>query len=204
MCIRDSIRTYKICKVRDSVFCCHLPYRFVISIIPIKIFCNIVGRYRPVSYTHLDVYKRQDDEIVYDYLVGIPVLGYANAGTPLVSTEEEHIGMLKIDRSLVGKKDNLFSLIIKGDSMDRANIDGKNIQEGNYVIVQRDSEVRDGDIVVAIIENSATVKKFKKIKDMIVLYPQSSNPQNQPIYLDRDTESIINGKVIKVLENPSI
>ena len=145
-----------------------------------------------------------DDEIVYDYLVGIPVLGYANAGTPLVSTEEEHIGMLKVDRSLVGKKDNLFSLIIKGDSMDRANIDGKNIQEGNYVIVQRDTEVRDGDIVVAIIENSATVKKFKKIKDMIVLYPQSSNPQNQPIYLDRDTESIINGKVIKVLENPSI
>lgn len=145
-----------------------------------------------------------DDEVVYDYLVGIPVLGYANAGTPLVSSEEENLGVLKVDRSIVGKKDNLFSLIIKGDSMDRANINGKSIKEGNYVIVQKNSDILDGDIVVAIIENSATVKKFKKEKDMIVLYPQSSNPQNQPIYLDKNTESIINGKVIKVLENPSI
>ena len=145
-----------------------------------------------------------DDEVVYDYLVGIPVLGYANAGTPLVSAEEENIGVLKIDRSLVGKKKNLFSLIVKGDSMNLASIEDKCIEEGNYVIVQKDSEINDGDIVVAIIENSATVKRIKKAKDMIVLYPQSSNPENQPIFLDKDTESIINGKVIKVLENPSI
>ena len=145
-----------------------------------------------------------DDEVVYDYLVGIPVLGYANAGTPLVSTEEENLGLLKVDRSLVRGKKNLFSLIIKGDSMNKANVEGRNIKEGNYVIVQKDSEIIDGDIVVAIIENSATVKRFKKEKDMIVLYPQSSNPQNQPIYLDKNTESIINGKVIKVLENPFI
>ena len=145
-----------------------------------------------------------DDEVVYDYLVGIPVLGYANAGTPLVSAEEENIGVLKIDRSLVGKKKNLFSLIVKGDSMNLASIEDKCIEEGNYVIVQKDCEINDGDIVVAIIENSATVKRIKKAKDMIVLYPQSSNPENQPIFLDKDTESIINGKVIKVLENPSI
>ena len=145
-----------------------------------------------------------DDEVVYDYLVGIPVLGYANAGTPLVSAEEENIGVLKIDRSLVGKKKNLFSLIVKGESMNLASIEDKCIEEGNYVIVQKDSEINDGDIVVAIIENSATVKRIKKAKDMIVLYPQSSNPENQPIFLDKDTESIINGKVIKVLENPSI
>ena len=145
-----------------------------------------------------------DDEVVYDYLVGIPVLGYANAGTPLVSGEEENLGILKVDRLLVGKKDNLFSLIIKGDSMDMANIDGRSIKEGSYVIVHKNTDITNGDIVVAIIENSATVKKFKKVKDMIVLYPQSSNPQNQPIYLDKNTESIINGKVIKVLENPSI
>jgi len=145
-----------------------------------------------------------DEEVVYEYLVGIPVLGYANAGTPLVSSEEENIGVLKVDRNLIGKKNNLFSLIIKGDSMDLAEIDGKNILEGNYILVQKDTEIEDGDVVLAIIENSATVKKFKREKDMIVLYPQSSNPMNQPIYLNKDTESIINGKVIKVLENPSI
>lgn len=145
----------------------------------------------------------KDEEIVYDYLVGIPILGYANAGTPLVSAEEENIGVLKVDQNIVGKKENLFSLIVKGDSMDLAEIDGNRLDNGSYIIVQKDCEIEDGDIVVAIIENGATVKRIKQNKDMIILYPESSNPLNQPIYIDRNTESIINGKVIKVLENPA-
>jgi len=144
----------------------------------------------------------KDDEIVYDYLVGIPILGYANAGTPLVSAQEENIGVLKVEESIVGQRDNLFSLIVKGDSMDLAEIDGKKIVNGSYIIVQKDADIENEDIVVAIVDNCATVKRFKKTKDMIILYPNSSNPLNQPIYLDRNTDSLINGKVIKVLENP--
>jgi repressor LexA len=143
-----------------------------------------------------------DEEVVYEYLIGIPILGYANAGTPLVDALEENLGVLRVDKSIVGKKENLFSLIVKGDSMDLASIDGKNIVDGSYLIVQKDSNVEDGDIAVAIVENSATVKKVKREKDMVILYPESSNPSNQPIYLNRDIESIFNGKVIKVLENP--
>jgi repressor LexA len=144
----------------------------------------------------------EDDEIVYDYLVGVPILGYANAGTPLVNAEEENLGVLKVDPKLIEKKKNLFSLIVKGDSMDMAEIDGKNIIEGSYLVVHKDAEITDGDIVVAIIDNSATVKRFKKGKKMITLYPESSNPVNQPIFLDKDTEVMFNGKVVKVLENP--
>ncbi len=145
----------------------------------------------------------KDDEIVYDYLVGIPILGYANAGTPLVSAQEENIGVLKVEESIVGQRDNLFSLIVKGDSMDLAEIDGKKIVNGSYIIVQKDADIENEDIVVAIVDNCATVKRFKKTKDMIILYPNSSNPLNQPIYLERNTDSLINGKVIKVLENPT-
>ncbi len=145
----------------------------------------------------------QDDEIVYDYLVGIPVLGYANAGTPLVSAEQENIGVLKVDRSIVGQVDDLFSLIVKGDSMDLAEIDGKRIENGSYIIVQKYSEIDNGDIVVAILDNCATVKRLKKTDDMIILYPDSSNLLNQPIYLDKSTDMLINGKVIKVLEKPT-
>ncbi|HOV30049.1 MAG TPA: transcriptional repressor LexA [Candidatus Dojkabacteria bacterium] len=144
----------------------------------------------------------KDDEIVYDYLVGIPVLGYANAGIPLVSAEQENIGVLKVDRNIVGHRDDLFSLIVKGDSMDLAEIDGKKIENGSYIIVQKNNEVEDGDIVVAIIDNCATVKRFKKTDDMIILYPDSTNPLNQPIYIDMNTDLLINGKVIKVLESP--
>ena len=117
-----------------------------------------------------------DDQIVYDYLVGVPILGYANAGLPMVSAEEENIGVLKIDSE---KLDN-----------------------GRYIVVQKDAQFEDGDIVVAIIDNCATVKRFKKAKNMVILYPDSSNPQNQPIYIDANSDTLINGKVIKVLENP--
>ncbi len=144
-----------------------------------------------------------EEEVVYDYLIGIPILGYANAGTPLVNAEEENIGILKVDPKLIGKKKNLFALIVKGDSMDLTQIDGENINEGSYLIVQKDVEMEDGDVVVAVLDNSATVKRFKKDKNMITLYPESSNPINQPIFLDRDTEVMFNGKVIKVLENPT-
>ena len=143
-----------------------------------------------------------DEEIVYDYLIGVAILGYANAGTPLVSAEEENLGNIKIDPKLVNKKDDLFALIVKGDSMDLAEIEGKNIEEGSYLIVQKDAEIQDGDVVVAIIDNSATVKRFKKGDGMITLYPESTNPLNQPIFLDKDTDVMFNGKVIKVLENP--
>lgn len=144
-----------------------------------------------------------DEQIVYDYLVGVPILGYANAGLPMVGAEEENIGILKIDKNILGRKRDLFSLIIKGDSMDLARVDGETLENGKYIIVEKDSDFENGDIVVAIIDNCATIKRFKKAKDMIVLYPDSSNPANTPIYIDRNTDILINGKVVKVLDNPS-
>ena len=134
----------------------------------------------------------------------MPILGYANAGTPLVGAEEENLGVLRVDKNILGKKKSLFSLIVKGDSMDREMIGGKAITDGNYLVVDKEAEIFDGDVVVAIVENCATVKRFKKDQDMVVLYPNSSNPIHQPIYLDKNTESMLNGKVIKVLEKPII
>ncbi len=145
-----------------------------------------------------------DEQIVYDYLVGVPILGYANAGLPMVSAEEENIGVLKIDKNILGRKRDLFSLIIKGDSMDLASIDGETLSNGKYIIVEKDADFVEGDIVVAVIDNCATIKRFKRGKEMIVLYPDSSNPANTPIYIDRNTDILINGKVVKVLDNPSI
>lgn len=152
----------------------------------------------------IHVIDGNDEDIVYDYLVGIPILGYANAGIPLVSAQEENLGVLKVGHSLIGEKKGLFSLVVKGDSMDLAQIDGNSIVEGAYIVVQKDSSIDDGDIVVAIVENCATVKKFKRSGDMIILYPNSSNPINKPIYLDSNSNTMINGKVIKVLENPTL
>ncbi len=147
----------------------------------------------------IHIVEDSDTEMVYEYLVGIPILGYANAGTPLILADEQNLGILQLDKSLIGKKKDLFALIVKGDSMNMREVDGKNIEEGSYLIVQKDAEYEDGDAVVAVIDGSATVKNIKKNDEMVILYPQSSNPIHKPIYLDVNGNSIINGKVIKVL-----
>ncbi len=146
-----------------------------------------------------------EEFISFEYMVGIPILGYVNAGTPLVSAEEENLGILKVDKDIIGKgKRDLFSVIVKGDSMNEAQVGNAKISDGNYLVIDKDAEISDGDIVVAVIENSATVKKIKRLEDMIVLYPQSSNPIHQPIFLNLDFNGLINGKVVRVLENPAI
>jgi len=152
----------------------------------------------------IQIVDEVEDEPIYEYLVGIPILGYANAGTPLVLAEEQNLGVLHLDKTLVGGKKNLFSLIIKGDSMNMREIDGKTLEEGHYLVVQKDAQYEDGDVVLAIIDGGATVKNIKKSEDMVILYPQSNNPIHKPIYLDINSNSMINGKVIKVLDNPNI
>ncbi|KKR06098.1 MAG: LexA repressor [candidate division WS6 bacterium GW2011_GWF2_39_15] len=142
------------------------------------------------------------EEEEYEYMIGIPILGYANAGQPLAIAEEDRLGLLHVDKSLLSHKSNLFALIVTGDSMNQRNIEGKPMSDGSYIIVSKDSDVTNGDAVVAVLDNSATVKSYKKSDDMIILYPESDNPKHQPIYLDQFSNSLINGKVIKVLERP--
>lgn len=146
-----------------------------------------------------------EEEPVYEYLVGIPILGYANAGTPLVLAQEESLGVLQLDPNLVEKKEqNLFGLIVKGDSMNLRNINGKALEEGHYLVVQKDAEYEDGDVVVAIVDGCATVKNIKREKGLVILYPQSNNPIHRPIYLNKKSDSMINGKIIMVLDNPEM
>ncbi len=153
----------------------------------------------------IHVVNEESTEEVYEYLVGIPILGYANAGTPMVLAEEQSMGILQVDKSLVGGKEKeLFGLIIKGDSMNMREINKKSLSEGHYLVVQKDSEYEDGDTVVAIVDGCATVKNFKRERDLVILYPQSSNPIHKPIYLDGNSNSLINGKVIMVLDNPNV
>ena len=152
----------------------------------------------------IQIIADEDEEEVYEYLVGIPILGYANAGTPMVIAEEQSLGTLQADKSLVGSSKDLFGLIIKGDSMNMRDLNGKKLEEGHYLVVQRDSNFENGDVVVAIVDGCATVKNIRKEDDVVILYPQSSNPIHKPIYLDANSDSMINGKVIKVLENPNI
>ena len=88
--------------------------------------------------------------------------------------------------------------------MNRAIIDGKNIEDGDFIIVDsHDKSARTGDVVLAIIDGKATIKRFieDKLNNQIVLKADSAFDY-EPIYLHPDDDFSINGKIINVIKKP--
>lgn len=125
----------------------------------------------------------------------IPILGRVAAGAPLLA--QEHVeGQLSLDPSLLGKSalaagSAHFALKVRGESMVQAAI-----LDGDYVIARQQSDADNGDIVVALIGDEATVKRFVRDDGQIRLQPE--HPTMEPILLDRQQSLAILGKVIAV------
>lgn len=114
----------------------------------------------------------------------VPVLGRVAAGSPILASEEveEYI-------PYAGNTDGLFALRVRGDSMIKCGILNDDI-----VVVRQTKEARNGEIVVALVEDSATVKRFYKENGHFRLQPE--NDAFKPIIVD---EVIILGKVVGLM-----
>lgn len=112
-----------------------------------------------------------------DDLMDVPLLGRVAAGAPILAAEN-HESTMRIDPSLLGRgsKEGIFALRIQGDSMI-----GDGILDGDLVFVRSQPTARKGEIVVAMIEGEATVKRYFPEGDRIRLQP--SNPALAPIYV---------------------
>lgn len=122
--------------------------------------------------------------------VNLPVVGRVAAGQPILA-EENIEGTFMIDRSLLSKKDECFGLKVKGDSMINAGI-----LEGDLVIVSPQKEALNGDIIVALLRDEATLKRFMLHGNEVYLKPENENYSNIPINNYEDFSII--GKVIGV------
>ncbi|AKU90511.1 transcriptional repressor LexA [Vulgatibacter incomptus] len=111
--------------------------------------------------------------------VEVPVLGRVAAGAPILA-EESFDSSVRVDPSMLGRatRDEVFALRVKGDSMI-----GDGILDGDLLFVRRQQTARKGEIVVAMIEGEATVKRYYPEGDKVRLQP--SNPRLQPIYIRR-------------------
>jgi repressor LexA len=118
---------------------------------------------------------------------GLPLLGAVAAGQPMLAEEniEEYVPVPE----LAGGGDGDYLLRIRGDSMRDAGI-----LEGDYVVVHSQQTARDGDVVVALLGEEATVKRFFKEADHIRLQPE--NDAMEPI---RSKEVKVLGRVVGVL-----
>ena len=139
--------------------------------------------------------------------VNIPIFGSANCGEPTMLAEDNLEGYLKISESFLGKKiDDLYSLKAVGLSMNKANIDGQAINDGDYVVVDKSqSAAQNGDYVVSIIEGAANIKRFHfdVNSNQVVLFSESSQ-DFPPIYIDATNNFVISGKVVKVFKKPQL
>jgi repressor LexA len=107
----------------------------------------------------------------------VPIVGQVAAGMPLLATEQIE-DTVKVDRFFVGQHREVFSLRVRGDSMIEAGI-----FDGDYIFVRKQATARPGEIVVAMINDEATVKYFHPEADQIVFKPANRNMQ--PIVVRR-------------------
>jgi repressor LexA len=120
------------------------------------------------------------------------LLGRVAAGLPVLAPENRE-GDVMVDPSLFSLKSahNIFALKVKGDSMVNAHI-----VDNDTLLVRAQATARDGDIVVALVDGEATVKRFFLGKNHVRLQPENS--AMKPLLLDRG-EFLILGKVVGVL-----
>lgn len=150
------------------------------------------------GYIRRDPTKPRTIEVLEDLairkhdMVKIPIVGTVAAGQPLLATQNIEDYFPFPSEALNCRSDSsVFMLRVKGDSMIKAGI-----YNGDKIIVEQCDTAENGDIVVALLEDSATVKRFFKEDGYYRLQPE--NDTMQPIIVDRVE---IQGKVIGLLRS---
>lgn len=123
--------------------------------------------------------------------IEIPIVGRVAAGVPMLATENIE-GNIVIDSSYLRNSDDCFGLKVKGDSMINAGI-----FEGDILIVRQSKQAINGEIVVALLDDEATVKRYENKNNRIRLLPENST--YQPIEVNQSKEFSIIGKVAGVI-----
>jgi len=170
-----------------------------------------MGQLRKKGLLYFDPKKRQQvaktKAFAVDNIFSIPIVGYANCGQALELAQNDILGYLKIGQKVVGrtKPEGLIAARAIGPSLNRASIDGDNIEEGDYVIVDCKQAPVNGKYVLSIIDGAANFKRYYKDdeKKEIRLVSESTLDIPPIVFHEEDLESsgyLVNGVVVKVIK----
>ncbi|MFA5080041.1 MAG: transcriptional repressor LexA [Candidatus Paceibacterota bacterium] len=123
--------------------------------------------------------------------VEVPLVGSISCGSPILAVENIET-YIPISNALAKKGSSYFLLRATGDSMTLVGINS-----GDLLLIKQQQTAENGDKVVALINDEATVKIFERTKDAVILRPKSTNKIHKPIILTNNC--IIQGVVIAVL-----
>ncbi|MCF0215320.1 MAG: transcriptional repressor LexA [Fibrobacteraceae bacterium] len=131
------------------------------------------------------------EDIVPSNSVEIPIIGRVAAGQPILAVQNIE-GTVTIDRDFLACRSDVFALRVKGDSMINAGI-----FDGDLIFARQQKSAELGEMVVAQIDNEATVKYYHPTNDHVELRP--ANPKYQPIIVNNRKDFSIAGRVIGVM-----
>jgi len=140
-------------------------------------------------------------------LLSIPIFGSANAGPAEIFADQNIEGFLRVSSTMLESEPatlshKLFALKVQGPSMNQTNVQGKTIEDGDYIIVDSDDrEPRDNTVVLSLIDSMANVKRLHldTANQQIILASEST--QNfPPIVIHENDDYSINGRVIQVIK----
>ena len=143
------------------------------------------GSYQLIDNLHDDTMRAQT--------VDIPLVGTVACGTPVLA-EENIEGMIPVSTKLAKSPHRYFLLKAEGDSMNE-----KGVNDGDLVLVRQQLTADNGNMIVALVDDEATIKEFYRLGDMVVLKPMSTNKQHKPIILTKDFQ--IQGLVVTAIPN---
>jgi len=137
-------------------------------------------------------------------IYSLPLVGAANCGPATIFADQNIEQYLKVSSIMLPRaKKGLYALIADGPSMNKAEVEkGKTIESGDFVLV--DSECKNykaGDIVVAVIDNMATIKRFRedKTNNRIILEADSTE-KYLPIFIHEGDNFQFSGKVVGIIK----
>lgn len=125
--------------------------------------------------------------------INVPIVGTVSCGSPIWA-EENIEGYVAVSTTIAKKGSKYFLLRASGDSMNMAGIN-----DGDLALVKQQPTAQNGDKVVALIDDEATIKEYRHAETSIILTPKSTNPQHSPIILTEDFQ--IQGVVENVISN---
>lgn len=123
--------------------------------------------------------------------VELPLVGSVSCGSPVLA-EENIEAYIPVSKSIISTGDSYFLLRASGDSMDQAGID-----DGDVLLIKQQSTADNGNKVVALIDEDATIKEYHRENGFIVLKPRSSNKDHKPIVVSNGFS--IQGVVVATL-----
>jgi len=140
------------------------------------------------------------NNVWFQSTLNIPILGYANAGTPLVDASESSYWVLPISKKIISADaQNYFILRVEWTSMNNFEVKWKTIDNWSYVLIKKDeTSTNSSDAFLFIVNWAATLKKFKRDWDDIYLLPESKDDYHKPIILSEADNLMINGKIMDV------